>query len=84
MTCNCKITNPARGAYICTCTENLSAMGGCLRGGLCIVYMAEFEFRFIYKCIILCIDCFVVNANFVLLKKFVLLKPVVLLRKQSG
>ena len=32
------------------------------------MYMAEFKFKFIYKCIIICIDCFVVNKNFVLLK----------------
>ena len=32
--------------------------------------MAEFKFKFIYKCIIICIDCFVVNKNFVLLTKF--------------
>ena len=31
------------------------------------MYMAEFKFKFIYKCIIICIDCFVVNKNFVLL-----------------
>ena len=48
--------------------ENLSAMCGCLRGGLLIVYMAEFKFKFIYKCVIICIDCFVVNTNVVLLK----------------
>ena len=35
---------------------------------MCIVCMAEFKFKFIYKCIIICIDCFVVNKNFVLLK----------------
>ena len=34
------------------------------------MYMAEFKFKFIYKCIIICIDCFVVNKNFVLLLKF--------------
>ena len=33
------------------------------------MYMAEFKFKFIYKCIIICIDYFVVNKNFVLLKK---------------
>ena len=32
--------------------------------------MAEFKFKFIYKCIIICIDCFVVNKNLVLLNKF--------------
>ena len=32
------------------------------------MYMAEFKFKFIYKCIIICIDCFVVNKHFVLLK----------------
>ena len=33
--------------------------------------MAEFKFKFIYKCIIICIDCFVVNKNFVLLYWFI-------------
>ena len=34
------------------------------------MYMAEFKFKFIYKCIIICIDCFVVNKNFVLLNPY--------------
>ena len=37
------------------------------------MYMAKFKFKFIYKCIIICIDCFVVNTNFILQKKCVLL-----------
>ena len=32
------------------------------------MYVAEFKSKFICKCIIICIDCFVVNKNFVLLK----------------
>ena len=34
--------------------------------------MAEFEFKFIYKYIIICIDCFVVNKNMLLVEQLVL------------
>ena len=35
------------------------------------MYMAEFKFKFIYKYIIICIDYFVVNKNFVLLVLYI-------------
>ena len=41
--------------------------------------MAEFKFKFIYKCIIICIDCFVVNKNFVLLNTKIILFSYILL-----
>ena len=46
----------------------LSTMCGCLHGGLCIVYMAEFKFKFIYKYIIYNVLIVCGIYNFVFLK----------------
>ena len=54
----CKITiKQTPRAALTSAPKDLSTMCGCLRGGLCIVYMAEFKFKFIYNYIIICIDC---------------------------